>query len=597
MNAGHYPPTQSIGQSELDPRSAIEIAPRIWWVGCYLDGDPFQCHAYLIEDGDQSVLLDPGSVLTFAETRRKIELILPFESIRYFICHHPDPDIVSAISLFQDQITREDACIVTHWRAAALLKHYGWKIKFWLIEQNDWTLQLPHHTLQFVFTPYLHFPGAFCTFDDASGILFSSDIFGGFTSGFNLVASSEGYFEALRPFHEHYLPSREILQHGLNEIQRYPVRMIAPQHGSIIPESMVDFIIEKLKTLDCGLLTSARDGIDVLRVSRLNQVLRDITQVVILYRDLSDIIAALLEVIRRILPEAKSLELWTKDQDGEWLRFSEHSHFRPTPDGKPLLARDMLDGKDHDWDQRHPKGYALVELDENAHALLMPLRSEGVQVVNGLALLHFTDKPTLTLDVDAIVRQITRPLQVTIERELLYQSLERDKKRYYQQSIRDPLTGLFTRLYMDDATKRLIAMHARNHDAGFGLVIFDIDHFKEVNDRHGHLGGDEVLRQIARIIEIQSRSVDIPVRFGGEEFAVFLAGGTETDGASFAERVRDQVHELRFEGRLAQVRVTISGGLAQHRAGEKLDELIERADQALYDAKRTGRNRIVIAEK
>jgi diguanylate cyclase (GGDEF)-like protein len=105
------------------------------------------------------------------------------------------------------------------------------------------------------------------------------------------------------------------------------------------------------------------------------------------------------------------------------------------------------------------------------------------------------------------------------------------------------------------------------------------------------------LRQIARIIEIQSRSVDIPVRFGGEEFAVFLAGGTETDGASFAERVRDQVHELRFEGRLAQVRVTISGGLAQHRAGEKLDELIERADQALYDAKRTGRNRIVIAEK
>ncbi|MBI1907436.1 MAG: diguanylate cyclase [Rhodocyclales bacterium] len=600
MDTEYHPATQSIGQPHLDPRCAIEIAPRIWWVGCYLDGDPFQCHAYLIEDGDQSVLLDPGSILTFAETRRKIELVLPFSSIRYFICHHPDPDIVSAISLFQDQITREDACVVTHWRAAALLKHYGWKMDFWLIEKHDWTLQLPHHTLQFVFTPYLHFPGAFCTFDSASGILFSSDIFGGFTSGFNLVASSEDYFESLRPFHEHYLPSREILQHGLNEIQRYPVRMIAPQHGSIIPENMVGFMIDKLKTLDCGLLTSARDGIDVLRLSRLNQVLRDITQVVILYRDLSDIIAALLDVIRRILPEARSLELWTDDQEGEWLRFSEHSHFRPTPDGKPSLAREMLGREGREWDQRYPKGYALVELDEQgeqADALLIALRNERNQTVNGLAILHFTGKPALTLEVDAIVRQITRPLQITIERELLYQSLERDKKRYYQQSIRDPLTGLFTRLYMDDAAKRLIAMHARNHEAGFGLVIFDVDRFKEINDQHGHLGGDDVLRNIARIIAAESRSVDIPVRFGGEEFAVFLAGGTETDGASFAERVCKEVGKLRFDGRLAQVRVTTSGGLAQHRPGEELDDLIERADQALYDAKRTGRNRIVIAGK
>lgn len=597
MDAEYLPLKQAIGQPCLDPRSAIEIAPRIWWVGCYLDGDPFQCHTYLIEDGDQSVLLDPGSILTFAETRRKIELILPFSSIRYFVCHHPDPDIVSAISLFQDEITREDARIVTHWRSAALLKHYGWNMPFWLVEKNDWTLPLSNHTLQFVFTPYLHFPGTFCTFDSASGILFSSDIFGGFTSGFNLIADSESHFESLRPFHEHYLPSREILQHGLNEIQRYPVRMIAPQHGSVIPERLVGFMIDKLKTLDCGLLASARDGVDVLRLSRLNQVLRDIAQAVILHRDLSDIIAAILAVIRRILPESHSLELWTVDMDGERLRFSEHSHFRPVAGGTPPFGDEMLGKEDREWDRCHPEGYARVETAAGIHALLIPLRNERNQTIGGLAILHFTGDPVLTLEVDAIVRQMTRPLQVTIEREMLYQSLERDKKRYYQQSIRDSLTGLFTRLYMDDAAKRLIAMHARNHEAGFGLVIFDIDRFKEINDHYGHLAGDEVLRGIASIIAAESRSVDIPVRFGGEEFAVFLAGGTQADGAGFAQRVCDEVGKLRFDGRLAAVRVTISGGLAQHRPGEELDDLIERADQALYDAKDGGRNRVVIANR
>lgn len=586
---------QSIDDLPHDPGKAIEIGPRIWWVGCHLDGDAFQCHAYLIEDGDQSVLIDPGSPLTFAETRRKIESILPFASIRYFICHHPDPDIVSAISLFDHEVTRPDACIVTHWRAAALLKHYGWKIPFWLVERNHWTLQLESRSLKFVFTPYLHFPGAFCSFDESSGILFSSDLFGGFTNGFNLVASDEGYFEALRPFHEHYLPSREILQHGLLAIQRHPVRMIAPQHGSIIPEPLVGFMTEKLKTLDCGLLASARDDVDVLRLSRLNQVLRDIAQAVILYRDLSDILSAILAVMRRILPETRGIELWAIGSDGERLRFSELSHFRPTVAHPPAQVDRLLGREAAQWDNLHPEGYTLFETDAGTHALIVPFRDERSGKVRGMAIIDFTCKPDLTVEIEAIVRQATQPLQITIERELLYQSLERDRKRYYQQSIRDALTGLFTRLYMDDATERLIAMHARNPDASFGLAMFDIDHFKSINDRCGHLGGDEVLRRIAEVIASESRVVDIPVRFGGEEFAVFLASGGPDEALAFAERVRQAVGRLQFEGRLDGTRVTISAGLAQHRPGEALDSLIERADYALYRAKREGRDRTITA--
>ncbi|WP_295588309.1 hypothetical protein [uncultured Lamprocystis sp.] len=74
----------------VDTQHAVQIAPRVWWVGHVLDDDVFQCHVYLLEQGDQSVLFDPGSRLTFAGTMRKVEEVIPFTNIRYFVCHHQD---------------------------------------------------------------------------------------------------------------------------------------------------------------------------------------------------------------------------------------------------------------------------------------------------------------------------------------------------------------------------------------------------------------------------------------------------------------------------------------------------------------------------
>ncbi|MBL8250432.1 MAG: diguanylate cyclase, partial [Candidatus Competibacter sp.] len=126
-----------------DTDHAVEIADRIWWVGHRLKNDVFQCHVYLIEQGDQSVLLDPGSVLTFRQTLRKIEEVTPFSNIRYFVCHHQDPDITGALPLIDQLIDREDAVLVTHWRAQMLIKHYGIRLPFWLVDANEWKLALP----------------------------------------------------------------------------------------------------------------------------------------------------------------------------------------------------------------------------------------------------------------------------------------------------------------------------------------------------------------------------------------------------------------------------------------------------------------------
>ncbi|MDA3810694.1 MAG: MBL fold metallo-hydrolase [Spirochaetaceae bacterium] len=170
-----------INSKSIDPEEPVKIAENIWWVGHYIKNDNFQCHVYLIENGDQSVLIDPGSVLTFNYTLKKIEKIIPFNNIRYFICHHQDPDITGALSNIDKLVKRKDAIIISHWRAIELLKHYGLSFPMLCVEEKGWKLKLGQRELEFIFTPYLHFPGAFCTFDKKSGILFSSDLFGGFT--------------------------------------------------------------------------------------------------------------------------------------------------------------------------------------------------------------------------------------------------------------------------------------------------------------------------------------------------------------------------------------------------------------------------------
>jgi len=119
--------TMSMHAVEPDTAYAIEIADHIWWVGHYLKDDVFQCHVYLIEHGDQSILFDPGSKLTFSHTLQKIEELIPFSSIRYFVCHHQDPDITASLPRIDAMISRDDAVLVTHWRAWALLKHYDLK--------------------------------------------------------------------------------------------------------------------------------------------------------------------------------------------------------------------------------------------------------------------------------------------------------------------------------------------------------------------------------------------------------------------------------------------------------------------------------------
>ena len=147
----------------------------------------------------------------------------------------------------------------------------------------------------------------------------------------------------------------------------------------------------------------------------------------------------------------------------------------------------------------------------------------------------------------------------------------------------DPLTGVSNRRALDDTLSGQLALKAR-YKANFTLAIFDIDHFKRVNDREGHLAGDRILQDVAQIIDENARETDTVVRYGGEEFVVVMPE-TDIEGASyFTNRVRESIEE--------KLPVTISGGVTEALDGDSVQSIIARADEALYEAKTTGRNRV-----
>ncbi|MBK8534402.1 MAG: diguanylate cyclase [Candidatus Competibacteraceae bacterium] len=584
--------------AHADTDHAIRVADRVWWVGHRQDDDPFQCHVYLIEQGDQSVLLDPGSQLTFRHTLRKIEEIIPFSHIRYFVCHHSDPDITGALPLIDQMVGRDNAVLVTHWRTQTLIKHYGLsQLPFWLVEEHDWKLPLVDRCLEFVFTPYAHFPGAICTFDPRSQVLFSSDLFGGLTPEFSLVAQDERYFEAMRPFHEHYMPSRDILGYALRAIERHPIRLIAPQHGSIIPEPLVGFMINQLKTLECGLYLIAHGDTDIQRLSQLNQTLRDITQTLLIYRDFRDIAHSLLEITQRLLP-ATSLEFHARLDGQRVLHLTPESRYSGIEAEPPAPVAQILNLDHKQWHELNVAGateFMLVNNAGDSPILMLPLFAPDQGTAQAVAIIHLAEPVVSTDQLRQIIGQMSVPLQVAVEREVIYRQIDLERQRIYEQSIRDILTGLFTRVYMREAVQRLCDIQDRSSVHQVAVLMLDIDHFKRINDSYGHNQGDVVLQRVAAEILGTIRGSDIPVRLGGEEFAIFVADDETASLALFAERLRVRIAALRFLAPMTDQIVTVSIGVAVRQPQEPLLDLIQRADMALYDAKNSGRNRVRLA--
>ena len=227
--------------------------------------------------------------------------------------------------------------------------------------------------------------------------------------------------------------------------------------------------------------------------------------------------------------------------------------------------------------------------------LVVPLSAPGRIRIDGFAMIGLAEPIAIDHTVERIVGQLAEPLHVALEREAIHRALDFEREKAYQRSIRDPLTGLFTRFYMQEALARHAALHDRDPDAALGAILLDVDHFKRINDTYGHGAGDAVLRQVAAVVRDTCRGTDIPVRYGGEEFVVFAIGRALHPG-TLAERLRACIAARPFEiDAPSSLRVTASFGVARRRPGEALEHWLQRADTALYRAKENGRDRIEYA--
>jgi diguanylate cyclase (GGDEF)-like protein len=166
-----------------------------------------------------------------------------------------------------------------------------------------------------------------------------------------------------------------------------------------------------------------------------------------------------------------------------------------------------------------------------------------------------------------------------------------------KENITDPLTWVHNRRYLDHRLEMEIA-RARRYHTPFSILLLDIDHFKALNDRHGHPAGDQILNQLARKISFAVRAADVVGRYGGEEFLILAPNTPLSDAVSLAERIREAIaacplSAVDMEGQRQEIRVTASIGVAALEKGmNEGQQLVRAADRRLYQAKRQGRNRV-----
>lgn len=207
---------------------------------------------YLIVEGDEAALIDPGSLIDFDLVRQKVEKIIPIQNLEYIILQHQDPDLCGSTTEFE-KLT--NVFVVTTERAAIFCRHYGITSFSETISEDNQTLTFKTgRKLRFFLTPYCHSPSAMVTYDEQNKILFSSDIFGAFDVKWELYADMldyESHLNAVKRFMEPYMASDAAVMNFLNKVENLDISMICPQHGSIIRKN-IDRWFEELRHMNYG---------------------------------------------------------------------------------------------------------------------------------------------------------------------------------------------------------------------------------------------------------------------------------------------------------------------------------------------------------
>jgi len=313
--------------------------------------------------------------------------------------------------------------------------------------------------------------------------------------------------------------------------------------------------------------------------------------------DIGETLKALKKIVREVFPceqysvlllEDGSATLTFRSHFGFPKRQAEVAQFGPGTDifgtalkrRRPVYVKNVA--KTRNRFQYHP-GRQVT----SGAFVAIPLLADGVKAVGVMSLFRQSPRSFSREEIE-LLRKIAGQAAMVIDRITQYQ-------HHRELSMTDELTGIFNRRYFNQRFDREM-QRAERYKRPLTVVMIDIDHFKRFNDQHGHLMGDQVLQSVAALLEASVRKSDILARFGGEEFVILLPEIDKEHGRKVAEKLRRVIERADFPREETQPlgRLTISLGVAAFpEDAVRADELLERADRALYTAKTLGRNQVV----
>ena len=224
----------------------------VYWLGID-NATAFRCNVYLIKDGDEYILVDPGSRSFYNQVRERVSQIVDPSNITALILCHQDPDVAASMIDWLD--AKPSIKIISSARTNVLLPHYGRdEYDFYEIVENPTFTFKSGRELRFIEAPFLHFPGAFTTYDVTSSFLFSGDIWAALDIDWKLLVSDmQSHSMNMDLFHIDYMASNIAARGFVRRLDGINIEAILPQHGSIISQKHVPDALEYLQNLQCGL--------------------------------------------------------------------------------------------------------------------------------------------------------------------------------------------------------------------------------------------------------------------------------------------------------------------------------------------------------
>ncbi|MBN1980619.1 MAG: response regulator [Chitinivibrionales bacterium] len=478
---------------------SFEIAPSVYWVGSTTKYNELHCNPYLMVDHNEGVLIDPGSVLDFDEVLDNVSQIVSIDKIKYIVLQHQDPDLCASTPLFEKHgFTGE---IATYWRTAVLLKYYGIRSPFYLVNEHDFSLNFSSgRRLNFLLTPYLHFPGAIVTYDHKTKILFSSDLFGAMNTqeSWNLYADETTYVETMKLFHEHYMPSHEVLGPVMEQLLLIDIHQIAPQHGSIINKNVRSYI-EVLRDLECGAF--------------LNPIKKEVAKN-------GGYVGVCNSVLKRLAAFSSAEELLAIFKDSDITIAPETLTITDFSCSGPQLWNTIFD---------------LI----NASKGLAWLSSVEI-LVRKLCAEYSIALPSIFESSFFSLEKITD--QLAVENKKLKQDnirLQETVAKTQDLLMRCPITGLYNSTFfmkfIDNEVKD-------NFDKQGGLLFIKIDTLNSINISFGIAAGNETLVSMVYLLEETCNLTHTFFKLDGALFGCFLPGATKTEAIAMAEKIRSAVY-------------------------------------------------------